>query len=923
MADVEKLTVTVEANIAQYNADLAKAAQQTQQQTTAMENDFAALSASVQAAQAKVARGFASASAPSKIAGGLSAAGAAAAAAAPNFDKVSTGMSGIGKAALEAQVATELGIDGLNAFGKSADGVSHAIGGLSTQGMAAFHSLRGGAEMLAQGAPLLRVMAMEMNNLTYAASGTGGLTGAMSEAAGIFSKLLNPVVLITGAFAGAGLAAAAAAVSYADAQSRIALALTGVGAAGGVTVDTINKISEATAAAGGVSVSEARDFATAIAQTGQTSVAVTGQATALAKSFSLVFGEDLQKSAKDLGAALADPAKGVDTINAKLLAFDQTTANYIKRLAAQGNLEEAQKTILAGIAVATATAAEKTTGWARAWDTLANSISNYINATGKLALPSSFQGPEDQLAAAQDHLTQLQNGRTLRGGTIQDTGQIAATQKLIADLKDQIEATGDAGVEAGRNLQSLKFGDLIDGADPATASLKALEDQLTAIGNNKTIPLGDQRAQLARANDQITSSITFLKQLQALGGGNIDVGETIKQTQDDVASINARTVAQKAAAAFQQTYDQSMLAHKGVVVSTADATAAANKSAAQSEHDLAEAQRDRIYQSQQAVDQGAVENSTIGLSVDAATRLTQTFQLLAAARQEAFKNGNVDGDGNPIVSATEQLNALVKADELGRQALENAQKSTVAGANFDISQFGRGDSEQNVYAALQSKGLLNNGEIVSDQAKQTAEVLRTKEAFGQLADAEKSFGTTFLNDLLQGKSATAALSDALSNLATKLADLGLDDLLGVANKGLMGALGIGGGDVGLGSWAATATSAFADGGIFVPGMGRQPLKRFAGGGISNQAAIFGEDGPEAAIPLKGGKVPVDLRMPIAAPSQQSSGPINISIDARNSTPAAVDKLNSQTLPQLEKLIDQRLNRQLTRSAATRKIIRGT
>lgn len=84
-------------------------------------------------------------------------------------------------------------------------------------------------------------------------------------------------------------------------------------------------------------------------------------------------------------------------------------------------------------------------------------------------------------------------------------------------------------------------------------------------------------------------------------------------------------------------------------------------------------------------------------------------------------------------------------------------------------------------------------------------------------------------------------------------------------------------------------SLFADGGIFVPGSGRQPLKRYAGGGISNTAAIFGEAGPEAAIPLKDGMVPVSLRMPAVpkAMAAQSHTIINAPVTVHQSLEGAI------------------------------------
>jgi len=64
-------------------------------------------------------------------------------------------------------------------------------------------------------------------------------------------------------------------------------------------------------------------------------------------------------------------------------------------------------------------------------------------------------------------------------------------------------------------------------------------------------------------------------------------------------------------------------------------------------------------------------------------------------------------------------------------------------------------------------------------------------------------------------------------------------------------------------WAGAALkivgSFFADGGVAANGR-RVNLPRFAGGGVSNTAAIFGEAGPEAAVPLPDGRsIPVTMK----------------------------------------------------------------
>lgn len=156
------------------------------------------------------------------------------------------------------------------------------------------------------------------------------------------------------------------------------------------------------------------------------------------------------------------------------------------------------------------------------------------------------------------------------------------------------------------------------------------------------------------------------------------------------------------------------------------------------------------------------------------------------------------------------------------------------------------------------------------------------------ADALKSF----IQDLRDGKSATEALGGALDKLATKLIDSGIDQLITSLIGGSSGGLG----SLFGGSSAATTT-----------GWATSVFPTFAKGGVSRGPSIFGEAGPEAAVPLPDGRrIPVDLRMPTAAKADAAqaapSVTITIPIDARNSTPEAVNALNETTLPQLRKII---------------------
>jgi tape measure domain-containing protein len=110
----------------------------------------------------------------------------------------------------------------------------------------------------------------------------------------------------------------------------------------------------------------------------------------------------------------------------------------------------------------------------------------------------------------------------------------------------------------------------------------------------------------------------------------------------------------------------------------------------------------------------------------------------------------------------------------------------------------------------------------------------------------------FIKDLEAGKSASEALSNALGKVADKLLEVALNNIFD--GKGI-------GGTPGGGLLGGLFSFLFADGGVAAYGK-PVPLKRFAGGGVSHTQAIFGEAGPEAAVPLPDGRrIPVDLRMP--------------------------------------------------------------
>jgi hypothetical protein len=165
------------------------------------------------------------------------------------------------------------------------------------------------------------------------------------------------------------------------------------------------------------------------------------------------------------------------------------------------------------------------------------------------------------------------------------------------------------------------------------------------------------------------------------------------------------------------------------------------------------------------------------------------------------------------------------------------------------------------YAAKIDDLATKYAEADANRNKMSAGVDQLNEQMSQSSAFGKDLLGGFISDLKDGKSASEAFANALSKVADKLLDVALNNLFdggGIGAKSGGGLLG------GLFSWLFP----FANGGIARNGK-PVPLKKFARGGVSKSAAIFGETGrAEAAVPLPDGRrIPVDLNMQSQIPQR--------------------------------------------------------
>lgn len=163
-------------------------------------------------------------------------------------------------------------------------------------------------------------------------------------------------------------------------------------------------------------------------------------------------------------------------------------------------------------------------------------------------------------------------------------------------------------------------------------------------------------------------------------------------------------------------------------------------------------------------------------------------------------------------------------------------------------------------------------ELVTAIEAETAANERLEEAQESMKETASDVLHSIADGIRDGATAGEILGDVLDGLADKLISMGINNLV----ENAFGGAGVKGGAGGLGG--ILKLFGFASGGIAKNG---KPMQTFAKGGVSRSAAIFGEAGPEAAVPLPDGRrIPVDLKMP-AKGSARGGGGIQIGmIDAR-------------------------------------------
>lgn len=457
------------------------------------------------------------------------------------------------------QVGTRYGV-----VAQEADKLAHAHEGLTTQSQSLFHAFRGASEQIALGVSPAQALTAQMNHLTYAASGEGGLLGAFGQIAGKIggaatsaAAFVIPAIAASAAMGAISTVAIAAGVHWASAQTDIEKSLKGIGRQSGATAADINQISEATASTTGLSIGQSREIATAYAAVGKIAKDNLGPATAATEGLAEALGVDTTKAAKLMAAALADPAKGVDELNSKVGGFNLQMKEMIEAALRNGDVQQAQALLIRGVAQATQDAADKNSLWAASF----KAVKDGFNLVGKDVVqgfelarhdlggagPTTGVSKQSQLATAQADLSKLQQGGAQAFTFNPDSTDIKNFETRVAAATEQVNKLKNAIANDDIANWAAQLDKSASAADNATKSMipqidkiRQMEEAVKALTLAQNVDLG---ASGTKGSDQADALVAAQNQLKVLQDTKVEAAaynQNVKAITDSYSELDTK-----------------------------------------------------------------------------------------------------------------------------------------------------------------------------------------------------------------------------------------------------------------------------------------------------------------------------------------------------------------------------------------------
>lgn len=476
--------------------------------------------------------------------------------------------------------------------------------------------------------------------------------------------------VVTGITAIAG-AAIYMGTSFAAAQKEIDKALSGAGAASGLTRGGVNRIAEG-AAGGGMSIDEARASALEFAKTGKIYEQNINTAVNVTRQFALAMGVDAAEATKTLAAALVDPAKGALELNKAIRFLDADTLNYITTLQSMGRSQEAQNALMLAALPAIQRQAEQAGLLTRAWNAATAAISDYDQRRTRMlargvesatGIEAGGFTNEERLGRAQER-QQRAAGPAARGVPFarreyeDATKEVERLTKAIADLKQESEGAKFAQL----SLDAREFGRSVD---QTTAQIETLTRGLAKIAEYQAARLNQGMGVDPALERQSQIMSTLLAQSLEL--------QQVEQRRAQVVAENALQYANVGTAVAQ------VLAQLNAQLPVAQAVGGAAQLQAQYELNIFNAKQ----QGRTVTEAIAIADAKRALSV-AQVNTSLDQQLIALQEQAEVLRGATELDRVRIKAAQDYQKAVeaggdsLKASAVAAQTIANARTAADA-----------------------------------------------------------------------------------------------------------------------------------------------------------------------------------------------------------------------------------------------------
>jgi hypothetical protein len=647
---------------------------------------------------------------------------------------------------------------------KATTGLADAHKGLNSQGQAALHSIRSMVEQVALGISPVQALTGQLNHLTYAATGEGGITGAFKQAGGFLAGMITPMRAVVGGLGAIGVGAAAMAVQSADDFKEMQRSLIGLGARTGTTVQDIKNFAKENASATGLSITQLRSLGMEMTKTGEISIKnLHGMGEAVHGFATLT-----DTSAKEAGTKLTqlfagDLDKAVDQLSKTYSEFNPTIRENVRLLELQGNRGAATQLIIDTIAESNRKAAETTSLWAKSVALLGNAYDAVKNKVGPIVAPDLTATP-GRLATAQQHLEMVQRPEL---GFSAD--EIRVAREEVEKLNAALAKTDSKNAQAAFNDLANKAEAATRSFDPYIAQIEAVERKLAELRQaSETIGLTPQQAaaeqglqnQLQLLHQSEAEAAQYNQRVAEIAQRWQGVGQAValqlQALQNQLPVIQAITGQQRMAAQAAADYANAIDAGKTQL--EASALAAANLEASQAAATTSVKQQIEAMKDSTAMikaQQNGTEATTAAAIAYKNAIQSGASQTSAAALAAATLENKMAGAASAAFDLGKNLEQIVNAEATLSQVVTTAGadiRAQIALANaihaYDVSGYGvypagsRADyfSTQGQMTGGSFAGRIGETQTISNAYSIAADLVQRKATMGIQTDIEKELG---------------------------------------------------------------------------------------------------------------------------------------------------------------------------------------